>query len=218
LRLRLRAIALAMSAVTLVGAGAIAVSVNASAIETSSSPHTLSALELSLRLGTAVDAELAVGLKSTYLGEARQRIAREQIAVRAKTKAAARQARIQKLRARIIAVARNQIGDRYSAGAVGPSAFDCSGFTRFVYRVAVGKYLPHYSRAQYDKVKKIPLRQARPGDLVFFLRNGAHHVGIYLGRGRMVDAAGYGKGVRISPISGSWWSRTYTGIGRLLPA
>jgi cell wall-associated NlpC family hydrolase len=34
----------------------------------------------------------------------------------------------------------------------------------------------------------------------------------------MVDAAGYGKGVRISPISGSWWSRSYSGMGRLLPA
>ena len=34
----------------------------------------------------------------------------------------------------------------------------------------------------------------------------------------MVDAAGYGEGVRISPISGSWWSRTYSGMGRILPA
>jgi hypothetical protein len=24
--------------------------------------------------------------------------------------------------------------------------------------------------------------------------------------------------VRVSPISGSWWSRTYSGIGRILPA
>lgn len=218
MRLRLRAIALAMSAVTLVGAGAVAVSVSASAIEPVSAPQTPSALELSLRLGSRVDTELAIDLRSTHLTTVRQRIAREQIAARAKAKIAAREARVQKLRARVIAVAKNQIGDRYSAGAVGPSAFDCSGFTRYVYRVAVGKNLPHYSRAQYDTVKRIPLKQARPGDLVFFLRNGAHHVGIYLGHGRMIDAAGYGKGVRISPISGSWWSRTYTGIGRLLPA
>jgi cell wall-associated NlpC family hydrolase len=34
----------------------------------------------------------------------------------------------------------------------------------------------------------------------------------------MVDAAGRGKGVRISPISGSWWGRTFSGIGRVLPA
>ena len=53
---------------------------------------------------------------------------------------------------------------------------------------------------------------------MFFLRGGAHHVGIYIGGGKMIDAAGYGEGVRISPISGSWWSRAYTGMGTLLPA
>jgi cell wall-associated NlpC family hydrolase len=126
--------------------------------------------------------------------------------------------RIQRTRARIVSVARNQVGDRYSAGSSGPSAFDCSGLTRYVYKVATGKELPHYSRAQFARVKRISKASARPGDLVFFFRNGAHHVGVYIGKGRMVDAAGYGKGVRISPISGSWWSRTYSGMGRLLPA
>jgi cell wall-associated NlpC family hydrolase len=119
-------------------------------------------------------------------------------------------------RARIIALARKQLGDRYSAGRSGPSAFDCSGLVRYVYKVAAGKQLPHSSRAQYDRVVRIPRSQARPGDLVFFLRGGAHHVGIYLGSNRMIDAAGYGEGVRISPTTGSWWSRSYTGMGRLV--
>ncbi len=127
-------------------------------------------------------------------------------------------AKVQKLRTRIVTVAKKQVGDRYSAGASGPSAFDCSGLTRYVYKVATGKELPHHSRAQYAKVKRIKRSQAKPGDLVFFFRGGAHHVGVYIGKGRMVDAAGYGKGVRVSPISGSWWSRTYSGMGRLLPA
>ena len=130
----------------------------------------------------------------------------------------AQAAKVQHLRTRIVTVAKKQIGDRYSAGAAGPSAFDCSGLTRYVYKVATGKELPHQSRAQYAKVKRIKRSQAKPGDLVFFFRGGAHHVGVYIGKGRMVDAAGYGKGVRISPISGSWWSRTYSGMGRLLPA
>ena len=218
MRLPLRAIALATSAVTLVGAGVIAVSVNASALEPAITLRAPSALEQQVHVSTVVDTQLVTGLRSTHLNAAREQALRNQVIARAKAKAAAREVRIKKLRARVISVAKKQIGDRYSAGAVGPSAFDCSGFTRYVYRVAVGMHLPHYSRAQYGVVKKIPLKQARPGDLVFFLRNGAHHVGIYLGKGRMVDAAGYGKGVRISPISGSWWSRTYTGIGRLLPA
>ena len=118
--------------------------------------------------------------------------------------------------ARIVQVAKKQVGDRYSAGSSGPSAFDCSGLTRYVYKVATGKELPHHSRSQYAKVKKVSRKNAKPGDLVFFFGGGAHHVGIYIGNGKMVDAAGYGKGVRVSPISGSWWSRTYSGIGRIL--
>ena len=87
-----------------------------------------------------------------------------------------------------------------------------------MYKAVTGKDLPHFSGAQYARVKKIKRSQAQPGDLVFFLRGGAHHVGIYIGNGKMVDAAGYGEGVRISPISGSWWSRAYTGMGRVLAA
>ena len=126
--------------------------------------------------------------------------------------------RVQQVRTELVKVAKKQVGDRYSAGSSGPNAFDCSGLTRYVYKTVTGKDLPHYSGAQYARVKKIKRSQAQPGDLVFFLRGGAHHVGIYIGNGRMVDAAGYGKGVRVSPISGSWWSRTYTGMGRVLAA
>lgn len=136
----------------------------------------------------------------------------------AASRATSAAAQVQQTRTRIVQVARKQVGDRYSAGSSGPNAFDCSGLTRYVYKTVTGKELPHQSRAQYAKVKRIPRSKAKPGDLVFFFRGGAHHVGIYIGNGKMVDAAGYGKGVRISPISGSWWSRTYSGMGRLLPA
>jgi len=78
------------------------------------------------------------------------------------------------------------------------------------------KVLPHYSRAQYAKVKRVKLEDAQPGDLVFFFRRGAHHVGIYIGNGKMIDAPGRGRKVRVSPISGDWWSRSFTGIGRII--
>ena len=134
------------------------------------------------------------------------------------TAAQLRKAQIHNLRMKLVKVAKAQIGDRYSAGSAGPNAFDCSGLTRYVYKTAMGKSLPHQSRSQYGVVKKIRTKDAQPGDLVFFFRRGAHHVGIYIGGGKMVDAAGYGKGVRVSPIHGSWWGRTFSGIGRVLPA
>lgn len=166
-------------------------------------------------------APLAAVEKSALMTATTEATARSQAAAARQRVLAAREAkaaRIQQVRSRIVAVAKKQVGDRYSAGSSGPSAFDCSGLTRYVYKVATGKELPHHSRSQYAKVEKVSRKNAKPGDLVFFFGGGAHHVGIYIGNGRMVDAAGHGKGVRVSPISGSWWSRTYSGIGRILPA
>jgi cell wall-associated NlpC family hydrolase len=162
----------------------------------------------------AIDMELAAIASAEQEAAASIHIARQ----RAYAARKAAMVKVQRLRSRVVEVAKNQIGDRYSAGSSGPSAFDCSGLTRYVYKVATGRELPHQSYAQFTRVKRIPRSAAKPGDLVFFFRGGAHHVGVYIGNGRMVDAAGYGKGVRISPISGSWWSRTYSGMGRLLPA
>lgn len=122
------------------------------------------------------------------------------------------------IRARIVEVARKQIGDTYIPGASGPHGFDCSGLTKFVYQQAADISLPHYSRAQFGEVERISRSEAKPGDLVFFLEGSAHHVGIYIGNGKMIDAPGRGDRVRVSPTTGSWWGRTFTGMGRVLPA
>jgi cell wall-associated NlpC family hydrolase len=202
---------LRMLAIVLIVATALIAGLLAFGSTSIASAQTMAPAAVGLVVRTA---PLATHEKATRLLATTQTVAREQVV-------AARQAQalqVQQVRTRIVEVARKQIGDRYSAGATGPSAFDCSGLTRYVYKVVTGKELPHQSRAQYARVKKISRKDARPGDLVFFFRNGAHHVGVYIGNGRMIDAAGYGKGVRVSPISGSWWSRTYSGMGRVLPA
>jgi len=131
---------------------------------------------------------------------------------------AQRQARAADLRARVLEVARKQLGDPYRAGAAGPNAFDCGGFTQFVFQRALGMEIARSSRGQYQQVERIKKKDARPGDLVFFFEGGAHHVGIYLGNGKMIDAPNPGEAVSVNPISGSWWGRSFTGIGRLLPA
>ena len=121
------------------------------------------------------------------------------------------------VRTKIVKTAKAQIGDPYRAGHSGPNAFDCSGFVRYVYKQVTGKTLPHFSKAQYKHARKIKKKYAQPGDLVFFFERGAHHVGIYIGNGKMIDAPRTGERVRVSPITGSWWGRSYTGMGRILP-
>ncbi len=91
---------------------------------------------------------------------------------------------------RILGVARAQADDVYRYGAAGPDAFDCSGFTQFVFRNAVGEALPHSSAAQVDRTQRVTPAEARPGDLVFFYDGGGvYHVGIYAGDGYMWNAA-----------------------------
>ena len=122
------------------------------------------------------------------------------------------------LREQILTVARKQLGDPYRAGGAGPDSFDCGGFTQFVFKRALGMDIARTSRGQYQEVQRVKTKEALPGDLVFFFEGGAHHVGIYLGDGQMIDAPRPGKRISVNPISGSWWGRSFTGIGRILPA
>lgn len=117
--------------------------------------------------------------------------------------------------ARVVQYALAQVGDRYVAAASGPSAFDCSGLTMTAWRQA-GVSLPHYSRSQYAVTRRIPLSQAQPGDLVFYFGSGAHHVGLYIGNGKMVHAANPSSGVLVSDILGPWYNSRFSGIGRVI--
>lgn len=90
----------------------------------------------------------------------------------------------------LIAAAKRHIGARYRIGASGPSAFDCSGFTSYVFD-KLGISLKRSSREQNTQGTLIDdVRSLQPGDLVFFGRGGrrgtiVNHVGIVT----TVDAA-----------------------------
>jgi len=90
----------------------------------------------------------------------------------------------------VIAYAKSQVGRRYIRGGEGRGGFDCSGLTKRAYARA-GIRLPHSSRAQAARARRISRSQARPGDLVV----GDGHVGIYMGKGMMIDAGNQRVGV-----------------------
>lgn len=117
--------------------------------------------------------------------------------------------------ARAVQYALSQVGDRYVAAAAGPSSFDCSGLTMQAWRQA-GISLPHYSRSQFSVTRRVPLSQAQPGDLVFYFGSGAHHVGMYIGNGKMVHAANPRTGVVVTSVLGPWYSSRFSGIGRVV--
>lgn len=102
-------------------------------------------------------------------------------------------------RSEVISIAKRYLGAPYRWAASGPNAFDCSGFTSFVYR-QVGVSLPHSSRAQAGVGEKVSRADLQPGDLVFF-GSPIHHVGIYVGGGQYIHAPRTGDVVKISSLS-----------------
>jgi peptidoglycan DL-endopeptidase CwlO len=105
---------------------------------------------------------------------------------------------------RAVAYAMAQLGKPYQWGAVGPDSFDCSGLTMTAYARA-GISLPRVSRSQWYAGPHLDLVELAPGDLLFFADNLSnpstiHHVGMYVGRGLMVEAPYSGASVRLSSI------------------
>jgi len=124
--------------------------------------------------------------------------------------------RVMKVRIKAVKVAKSRVGSRYVAGASGPRRFDCSGLALYVVKHSTGRSLPHYSKAQFRATKRISKKALRPGDLVFFFRHGAHHVGVYIGHGLMVSATNPRTGVKVDRVFSGWYGSRYSGAGRLV--
>jgi cell wall-associated NlpC family hydrolase len=100
----------------------------------------------------------------------------------------------------------SQVGRPYLWGAVGMDAYDCSGLTWRAYEQA-GVLLPRVAADQYAHGgTPVAIADLLPGDLVFFATvawdpGAVHHVGMYVGRGLMVDAPHPGASVRVEPVT-----------------
>ena len=117
-----------------------------------------------------------------------------------------------KLGVRAVKYARLFIGVPYVWGGSSPrTGFDCSGFVRYVYQ-HFGVSLPHSSYGDESYGRRVLRKYLKPGDLVFFA--GGSHVGIYVGRHRVIDAPHSGAVVHISTMT-DWYSYEYDGARRL---
>ncbi len=102
---------------------------------------------------------------------------------------------------RVVAEASKHRGKPYKYGATGPSRFDCSGFTKYVYS-RFGRNLPHSSAQQYKVSRKVAKSAKQVGDLIFTRNSSGRigHVGIYAGSGRFWVAPKSGDVVKLQKI------------------
>lgn len=112
--------------------------------------------------------------------------------------------------------AKQFVGCRYVYGASGPSSFDCSGLTMYVYK-HFGYNLSHSSATQATQGKAVT-GDLQPGDILVFSNNGktVGHVGIYLGNDKFVHASDSSTGVIISNLSDRCNKNKYWGARRIL--
>ena len=105
--------------------------------------------------------------------------------------------------------ARQQLGERYVLGGMGPNIWDCSGITKKSYEVA-GTYIGTHSATNqfYNMAAKrrlVPIKEAVRGDLMWYsyvddFNGDKYHVVIYLGDGMMLEAPNPNSPVRIKEL------------------
>ena len=121
--------------------------------------------------------------------------------------------------------AMSHIGARYRSGSKGPKAFDCSGFTSYVFRQVEGTEIGCSSRDQYARNIPVNRSEMQRGDQVFFTspssgRN-VGHVGIVvdvdpINRTFNFIHASSSEGVKISNSNDGFYARRFIGVRRVL--
>ena len=112
----------------------------------------------------------------------------------------------------------NWRGTAYGYGQQQPRvAADCSGFTQRVFKEQLAINIPRTTQQQIQLGRKIKLKNANPGDLVFFdLKNGYRHVGIYLGNNIVMQATS-SKGVTKTNLDKeAWWAKKVFMVKRII--
>jgi cell wall-associated NlpC family hydrolase len=116
---------------------------------------------------------------------------------------------------RVVARARELIGIPYRfGGTTVANGFDCSGLLVYLFRTEAGMKLPRTTGEMIDSGSlRIHRDQLKPGDAVFFNRNGrgnVSHVGLYIGNNQFIHAPSSGGRIRKDSLDNSYWERSFT--------
>ncbi|MFA4966229.1 MAG: C40 family peptidase, partial [Thermoleophilia bacterium] len=121
--------------------------------------------------------------------------------------------------AALVTEARRFLGLQYLWAGASGFGFDCSGFTWGVHR-ALAATIPRDAGPQSLAGERVASRASlRPGDVVFFRDAGGriHHVGMYVGDGRMIHAPRTGAAVQLASLTAEPYASEFAGGRRYAP-
>ncbi len=123
-------------------------------------------------------------------------------------------------KSKLLKNAKKHKGEHYVWGGTKPNAFDCSGYTQYLYRKE-GVELPRTAYEQSKVGKEVSRFELKKGDLLFFLTDKSRgipvtHVGMYLGNDKFIHAASRKKGIIVSSFSKSRYSRLFVTARRII--
>ena len=118
----------------------------------------------------------------------------------------------------VVALAKQYLGTPYVLGGNGPSSFDCSGFTKYIY-AQFGYTLNRTATDQLQNGVSISRDELQPGDLVFFryrTSKPVSHVGIYIGGGEFIHASTNRYVVQIDQMNSGHYANVFVYARRIL--
>lgn len=110
------------------------------------------------------------------------------------------------------------LGQGYVWGGSNPdTGFDCSGLLQWGFK-QFGIDIPRVTYDQIGAGAAVSMKDLQVGDMVFFdtsSQSGPDHVGIYVGNGKMLHAPKTGDVIKVSDITGDYYSSRFMGGRRM---
>ena len=166
--------------------------------------------------GTVIKGKKVKHTKNSFFDDLRRE--QEQLLVELREIKSKRGATFNK--SKILTNAKKYLGGKYVWGGTKPKGFDCSGYVQYLYEKE-GVALPRTAYEQSKVGMYVSRKELKKGDLLFFLTNKKRnipitHVGMYLGNDKFIHAASRKKGIIISSLSKSKYSRLYIKAKRII--
>lgn len=120
-------------------------------------------------------------------------------------------------RSAILQTAQSKLGCSYVYGCKGPNAFDCSGYTSYVF-AQHGYSLMRGSQAQLEDGIIVSSESLQVGDLLFYRGTHSHsyvtHVAMYAGDGKIIHADS--RGVVCTDMNESYYAQRFVCARRVI--